>query len=181
MKRKLMVRVTNDTRWNTTDLRRLFAKGLRSMEVKTPRNVYVRYRRDLNPHSTWVGGRAWLNSSRIEIYLPRPERVDGRLDITDLAQTWVHEVQHTQGFRHRDMVCSSKLRVPWSAGMGVRLDPPKEQRAAAKPSIDSKVGHAEKMLKRAATRLKRAKTLHDKWFRKVRYYQLQRKRKEANE
>ena len=181
---RLLLVVHNDTNWNGRDLRRLLVAGLRSQGVigqKAPwyrgGRIDVTYRR-----ASYVGGYGYYNSARLALKIPhawKGERLTGDR-LTRVAQVLIHEVQHTLGFRHKDMAPWHRYPVKWARGIEVKWNEPRPKPAVsaamrAQETVAKRAEHAEKMLKRAETRLKRAKTLRDKWAKKVRYYNKRRK------
>jgi hypothetical protein len=98
-------------------------------------------------------------------------------DKVELAYVIGHELAHTRGMRHdamRNHPCyrrtSGRYReiYAWAEQLPLEVKPPKAKRVM---SADVKLVHAEKMLKAALTREKRAVTIRKKWLQKVRYYQ----------
>jgi len=81
---------------------------------------------------------------------------------------------HLAGARHKDMTeeqFTCTMPTPWAASLPLRLQDavpeadPAERKAAA--SAD-RLEHAQAMLAKASTRLKRAYTIEKKWARRVR-------------
>lgn len=188
---RVKLELENLTHWSTRDLRRFFVAGLRHMKVFRPRKVVVKYSRNGD-----VTGQAACPGWWIQVNLPGPKYAqpssrkrdlealarrftplrpgllgDGSLNIERVAQVFMHEVQHTWGWKHGDMPDWWKLRPAWQKKLRVEWKPPVKQRMAALDRAAERAEHAAEMLKRAETRLKRAKTLRDKWAKKVRYYQ----------
>lgn len=115
-------------------------------------------------------GYAYYHSNLMTVRLPKqnPDKVD-------FAHVIAHELAHTRGVRHRDMTGLSRYQrvgryreiYAWADQLPLEITPKKVK---AKPTTDAKLLHAEKMLKAAMTREKRAVTLRKKWESKVKYY-----------
>lgn len=91
--------------------------------------------------------------------------------VEKVAQVMLHEAMHLRGARHADMT-EEQLRccmpVPWATGLLLRLkDAPVVACAGKKASRAERLEHAQRMLARARTRLKRASTIESKWSRRV--------------
>lgn len=96
----------------------------------------------------------------------------GGVDRIDLAHTIAHELAHTRGMTHREM-----LRDPAYTRTGnwreiyswAETLPLEKQQPKAKPTLDHKISHVQAMLAKAETRERRAKTIRQKWEKKLRY------------
>jgi predicted SprT family Zn-dependent metalloprotease len=91
------------------------------------------------------------------------------------ASVACHEFAHNRGMDHKAMPNNYKWHgrwreyVAWAESMPLEVKPPKA--APSKENLlEGKFAHAMKMLKIAETRQKRARTIQQKWARKVRYY-----------
>lgn len=111
-----------------------------------------------------------LRANRMTIRLSKhhPDKVD-------LAGVITHELAHTRGMDHPAMRNHPRYRrvgnyrkiYEWAEALPLeRVEAKRKQR----PTVDVKLAHAEKMLKAALTREKRAVTLRKKWMAKVKYY-----------
>lgn len=114
-------------------------------------------------------GYASYHSNRMCIRLAKefPDKVD-------LAGVIYHELAHTRGMRHDAMRNHPRYRrvgnyrTIYAWGFDLPLE--KVEKKSKKVPVNAKLIHAEKMLKAAMTREKRATTLRKKWEAKVRYY-----------
>lgn len=138
------MKLINLTSWNSEDLSKLFRAGLRAKGVVHTDYVvaatYSRAKRDLESAKKrgaemWVGtdgkalhgyaylcsmwsvyveGRKHLLKGKrfIRIFLP-----DGDFDLRKLAQIFEHEVDHTLGLQHKDMIDSNLLEPKWHDGL----------------------------------------------------------------
>jgi hypothetical protein len=110
-----------------------------------------------------------LHSNAIDIRLSKhtPDRID-------LAYVINHELAHTRGMTHTTMRGNSLYRRIGSNrqiyGWAESLPLERVEKKSKKVPVDAKLAHAEKMLKSALTREKRAITLRKKWLAKVKYY-----------
>jgi len=114
-------------------------------------------------------GYASYHSNRMCIRLAKefPDKVD-------LAGVIYHELAHTRGMRHDAMRNHPRYRrvgnyrTIYAWGFDLPLE--KVEKKSKKVPVDVKLIHAEKMLKAAMTREKRATTLRKKWEAEVWYY-----------
>ena len=107
------------------------------------------------------------NSMTVRLSKENPDKVDFAFVIT-------HELAHTRGMRHPAMRGNPRYRRVgrnkeiYAWGNALPLE--KVEKKSKTTPVDAKLAHAEKMLKTARTREKRAITLRKKWETKVRYY-----------
>lgn len=166
----------NKTHWRDDHIRAFLVRGIQ-MEREDlckrnalPMMVRICYTRGWSPASS---GCAYLHSRSITVRLPKnvePDRID-------FAHTIVHELAHTRGLTHDRMnACATYGRVgnwrevyAWAGALPLGRKLPN-----AKPSsvvvLERKLTLASAMLKTAMTREKRAKTIRQKWQRRVTYY-----------
>jgi hypothetical protein len=166
MRRKLDIE--NKTRWSTYDLRGFFLAAMKERGIDTL-TVEVVYGR-----GDHVGGRGSYHLPWIKLMIPSGPEINMR----QLAQVTLHEIDHTLGLDHKDMVDWWEIEPTFHEGLSIRWkETPKktaEQRVAARTAaVEQRAAHARGMLKKARTRLKRAKTIEAKWAKKVRYYERQ--------
>ena len=178
------MRVLNKTNWDTRQMKRIFSKCLQ--EVRKTENhpqlkrlvVTVVWHR-----SWWIGGSATYNSCYLKIKMPRKAWEDkfhyGKFEFDlsqQLAGTFMHEVGHCIGIHHtRGRNTIENLYADWIRNTFSNESFPLSMKISKKPSmniVDMRYGHVLANLERARTRFKRAKTLLDKWTRKVKYYEL---------
>lgn len=174
----MKIKITNLTRWSTSDLRRLYAAALRQAGAKpgTVAQLTVAYRRG----GFIVGGECYRGSharpGSARITLPRP-KADAALVQSvrpgnqlrdEVARVMHHEALHGVGARHSDMTEEQRFAsqpVPWAAELPLRLEEERvPDRAAA---LRDRLEHSRSMLRRAETRAKRAATILKKWRRRV--------------
>lgn len=184
-----MIHVKNLTNWNTADLRRLYAAALKTAGAtgKTARLVVKGpKRRDCLSPDHWskgVRGNCYIGSharpGTCTMFLPdkgHAEKIgETHQDfILRVARVMHHEALHAVGARHGDMTYAQRYchqPVPWAEGFELRsVDKPAKEKPVVN-LVEVRAAHAEKMLKRAQTRLKRAKTFEKKWAARVRYYE----------
>lgn len=110
----------------------------------------------------------------MKLRVPKPGKWRGDT-WRDIVATTVHECMHLVGSRHKDMTdaqfyCTTPMPT-WAADLEslrvveVKPEPPRAERTAAARA--GRLEHAQAMLRKAETRLKRATTLEAKWRRRV--------------
>lgn len=192
--------LTNRTHYRTGDLKKLVRKAMEETGVwqDRPCTVLVDYARQTGQRT--IDGASFYGQGRYpggrpggefgphehrwwRLALP-PDLVElTPKQITAAAQIAQHEIDHTRGLTHADMVKWWKVPVPWSDGLEIRA------KAAAlskpKPPADVKAREAlarieaaiEAEEKRHATNIKRLRTRRRKALASVRYYE---RKAEAN-
>lgn len=183
--------IKNSSNWSTDNIRKLFRRCIKEVDKKEKpdypfhkRNKH--FQLDIrNSSYSSVHGRATINGYWISIKIPcsfGSEATDTKwkiirdLDIdekTKLARTIIHEYFHTIGCREIDYRnykgdFTDNWNVDW-----VKDYPIKKKEIIVKEKQDITVCRYEtaiKNLAKAETRLKRAKTIHNKWKSKVDYY-----------
>lgn len=166
----------NRTHWRTDQLR-AFVKRILPQERAAlckrgapPLRVRVVWNRGGDRY-TGVSGYASYFSNSITIKL-----ASGGVDKTDLAHTIAHELAHTRGMKHPEMTGdplytrSANWREIYAWAESLPLE---KQQPKSKPAAEHKILHIQSMLIKAATRERRAKTIRQKWERKLRYYERQ--------
>lgn len=188
--------IKNSTKWSTEDLRKLFRRCAKEVDkVEKPsfpfheRNKH--FQLDIkNSSYRGISGRAYLNGYWIGIKIVcsygseiKDDEIEKGWQIvrdlnidekTQLARLIIHEYYHTIGFKYHDKNnykhdFTQKWNVDW-----VKDYPIRKKEIALKPKVDIKLKRYQQAienLRKAETRLKRAKTLHNKWKIKVKYYQ----------
>lgn len=107
------VRFTLDNRtgWNTKDLARFFARGLRALGARQKRRIIVVPSPIRSRGCAEIGesfGKRLREGEAIVISLASP----AKFSLRRLARLFEHEVTHTMGFEHGQM----SERVLWSEG-----------------------------------------------------------------
>jgi hypothetical protein len=184
------LRTVNKTAWSTADLRALVAACLRARGASGPRLVTFAYRREgarrlgcadvPRGRSTMVRvGHRWVESTegwRMRINLPRPTvapRAGMKLPpgqgapwllnepaLREVVITIEHEVDHTMGLLHADMVADDSRACAWSEGLWLRLLPttaedPGERRARDCARLEGEIARLETRIKRLRTAISR--------------------------
>ena len=169
----MKIALQNKTHWRDDHIRAFLVRGIKEERPDLckrgalPMHVTITYTRGSSQTSS---GYAYYHSRTMRVRLPK----HGNPDKVDLALVIAHELAHTRGLKH-DMMnsCATYGRVngyrelyAWAYSL------PLEQKVvkSTKATPDKKLAHAEKMLKTATTREKRATTLRKKWETKVKYY-----------
>jgi hypothetical protein len=108
-----MLRLDNETDWDTGDLRRIVLACCKAMGVGAARTVKL-YRL-----ASWLyPGRASIGRPELRIGLPADTRRPFNVKV--FAQTLEHEIEHNLGLGHRNMGRWSHKLVFWAEGMRVR-------------------------------------------------------------
>jgi hypothetical protein len=168
----MAMQIRNRTHWRTADLKAILSKVARQELNDTDRQRYQRkhLRVDIVYSRGAHSGCAWLKSTRMRLRLPK-----AFVNAVEFAWLCEHELAHVRGQEHRQMAGDvmhfterARARYAWAASMPIRTV---EVKRAVRPAPDAKLAHAQRMLKVAETRRKRAVTLERKWVAKVRYYE----------
>ena len=108
------VRFTLDNRtgWNTRDLARFFARGLRALGARQKRHIIVVASPIRSRGCAEVGvksfGKRLREGEAIVIAIASP----AKFSLRRLARLFEHEVTHTMGYEHEEM----SERILWSEG-----------------------------------------------------------------
>jgi len=170
------MRIQNLTHWNTTDLRKIFTRAMQEVD-KTEKNpkrrlqVLFAYAHQLRG----ISGRAnyW---GTIRINIPKDtdfEDIDRKIRLVHVsAHEYVHIVSGNNYIDRRDYRndWTARLNYDWVKDYEIR-----KKEITEKPKIDIQKIRYERAMKnyhQAETRLKRAKTLLNKWKKKMKYYEV---------
>jgi len=97
-------------------------------------------------------------------------RTEHIISARDIARTYLHEVAHNIGLKHKDMKPSGKINADWWPDEKVPL----KKKKPPKPTlniIEVRAAKAQKKLDEWQKKFNRAKTFIKKYRRKVKYYQ----------
>lgn len=157
----------NGTDYNSRELRKIFNWCFKHEGAIVTRIVIVNYGRG---NWGYTGSCASLYNGWIQIHLPR-----SHVEIKTLAKVFIHEMGHNLGLRHKEMVSQWNIVLEsfpreWK---DKHLYPIiKEKKKLTTNELQrERYQHAQKMLTKAQTRFKRAKTIERKWKEKVKYYE----------
>ena len=175
----MRIELTNKTHWRDDHIRAFRARGMKDERPDLCRRGAAALRVTVvHTHNHAYIGRTINYSSGCASYHSRTMRIRvarENPDKIDFAHTIAHELAHTRGLKH-DMMNScatyglkGRWRELYAWGEALPLEV-KPKVCKHRPGPDIKLSHAEKMLKAAITREKRAVTLRKKWQGKVRYY-----------
>lgn len=172
--------IKNSTKWSTEDLRKLFRRCVKEVD-KVEKPDFPFHKRNkhfeldiLNTRYGSVRGRATIEGYWIMIKIPTRWEELSFEKRKRLAKVIIHEYYHTLGFKKQDQKnykhdWTRKWDVDW-----VKDYPVREKEIIKKPKTDIKLARYQRAIKnfrQAETRLKRAKTLYNKWRTKIKYYQ----------
>jgi hypothetical protein len=171
------VTIINRTKYHAKDLHDFCVAGLREFGANaTCRNYNItfvpsRRRKRFYRNCYEASGYAWypsklapLHAGRITMVIPPPEF----LNMKDLAQVFIHEVGHACGAKHRSMLPWNKEITEFEVGRVIRYTkgPTKKTK-----TDDDKLKRCKARATALTTRIKRLKTLLNKWERKIKYYE----------
>lgn len=100
----------------------------------------------------------------------------GSVDRIDLAMVCFHEAAHTAGKTHAEMrgepiyhrVGNWRELFAWAEMLPLEKE---ERKKSERKSTGDQLEHVHGMLRRALTRERRARTIRQKWERRVKYYE----------
>ncbi len=116
--------------------------------------------------------RSEQHTNAMRLRIPPPHEVSER----KVAQVAVHEAMHLNGASHGDMTeeqYNCAMPVPWADALELRVKDAKPKPQPIDPELrkaaarSGRLEHAQAMLAKAQTRLKRATTIEKKWKRRV--------------
>jgi len=171
---RIKLKLLNETRYSTRDLRRLFLAGMKAIGATQPKTVRVTYARI----GSGIGGRAvygqqlehggTIEGRQVWLYLDR----GGSHKPVDLGVTIYHELLHSLGWRHRQMAPDSSFPLDWVDGLPLRFtEPAKRTRAEIAAGLVAKRdARARARVAQLEAEIVRKQKLLRKWRDKVRYY-----------
>jgi hypothetical protein len=184
------MKVRNATAYNTRDLRRFFAAGLRAMNAKPDKVIEVKYITG-GRHICWASLGSVTRTTVVHEgdVVTRPFRtVEGRwirmllpkpglpIDYRWFARVFEHEVHHNKGATHREMTQHQKdcdLPLPeWAAGLEIREVQVLELSVGERKALraQKREEHARAKLAAALRKKKLIETLIKRWRKRVYYY-----------
>ena len=177
------MKIVNKTRWKTAHLKAILQRAAeQELEPVKRKALHVTVSYTRGAHSS---GCAYIKGRYATVRIRHPYSRSWRAKhdkasaeqtrelVLHFASVAVHEFAHIRGMDHQNMPANYKWSgrwreyVAWAAAMPLEVQPVKTK---AKVPVDAKLEHARKMLKLAATRVKRAQTIAKKWKAKERYY-----------
>lgn len=171
------LKLTNQTGWNTMDLRLFVRAGLKAEIGKWWGTYYV----DVRNRRRYFG-RGMVNGLWIGLYPEPGVLMDGE-DLIRFAQTLAHEVQHNKGERHGTMTVATELPVEWAHTLLADGFAIRQAEVKLKPKrdiVNERHIHAAKMLAMHDAKLRREEKLVKRWAAKVRYYERRAQKKAAD-
>jgi len=167
----MALRVINETHWHTWDLRKFILAGLRERGCESRDfTATIKYARS----RTLINGEAELGSPFVTLWLPR-----GRLNYLDLAQTLLHEIDHTLGLDHDVMISYAEdIKTHFHYGLNIRKKKPPVFKSG---SMGKRELVARTKLAEWTKKYKLAKTTYQKYKKRVSYYDAKRHEREAIE
>lgn len=117
---RLTLNLVNKTAWSSRDLRQFLLAGMRAKGVED-RTVIVTYGK-WDAHN----GLGWYRYPQLQLSLPGPTAIaralakgEEPIRYLELAQVLEHEIDHTLGLGHREMMDLWKLRPTWHQGLTI--------------------------------------------------------------
>lgn len=187
------MKVKNKTKWETKDLKHVFTRCLAEVNRREGNSHLLKSKFFTVSVETGkrqypsVSGYAYYRSSGCFIRLPSPQiyqrykdkgRFKDHPDVQSVASVFIHELHHCLGFHHSGRKgtyreVGERLYDEWIkktfVNHVIRVGEIKEK---PKPNLQLiRFERAKSNLIKAETRLKRAKTIHNKWKGKVAYYE----------
>ncbi len=165
-----MIKIRQNTTKYTTKSLRSFLSRVKNLEMEVNGygariGNYIYATGGKTRHDT-ASGEAYLKSDCINLV------IGDNAPLERIAYVFLHELQHNRGYDHKQM--NETMLKRWAQEMLSKL-PVLEVKP---PVVVTKIDMQEKRyvlakgnLERALTRLKRAKTLFQKWNTKVKYYE----------
>jgi hypothetical protein len=174
------MKLVNKTDWDSKQLKTIFIKCLQEIrkteDLKRWRKlvVYIVWHK-----SWWVGGCAYYHSTSLTMKLPR-KPIDGTyrdgMDfVQNIVDIFIHEFGHCLGIKHGPQ--HKKLEHMYRDWIKETFSNEKypllirEKKVTKENAIVKKYQQAVVNCAKATTRFKRAKTILEKWTRKVKYYE----------
>ncbi len=184
--------ITNNTQWDTNDLRKLIQLTYKNKGYDYWRkDIYIEHSSNGDYHGT-----AMINGTGITMKVPHPHTdfmymqatgKDGKpelwtikryvkgktivakcsriFDSVKFSQILIHEEQHNQGLKHPDQAPWWKIPVPWAEGFIVHPKPPAKPKPKTK--LEEKRDHAQAMLAMHERKWRKEGTLVEKWTKEV--------------
>lgn len=172
------MRITNDTLYDTRDLRRIFARALKEQDIQPAASKLLRIRvvyARKGAHGRGVTGWAYYGSSCSSIGTGMRIRIQpawhGPVDPRSVAAVAMHEAAHLRGIKHRRMgpallYCRESI-AEWAAGWALRFREPAKK---ARPGDDQKRSHLEALALKAERKVARWTKRLRKLRGQIRYY-----------
>jgi len=171
------MKIINHTKWNTSDLRNLFAQCIWEIKKVEGRGKNIGIKIELKNNNVWkdnINGRAYVGWYKMMI------KIGIDIDLTDiekqkeLAQIFIHEYYHNLGMRSQDY---RGYKNDWTKRYDVSFVKDYQIRLAevkTKPKRDIQMERYQKVLgyiKEYQSKVKRTQNLLRKWKQKQRRYE----------
>jgi hypothetical protein len=173
------MKIVNKTKFNTSDLRKIVQLSLTKFRSGEKGNPLVRksYNVTFETHKGqgWTGGCAYYNSGHLTIKLPLKYAGHKLTFAQSIADVFFHEVGHCIGVKHNsgnDTI--ERYYRDWILKTITSDFKVNDVGKIIKDKVDIQLHRynlVSKNIEKAKTRLKRAKTIFDKWQRKLVYYE----------
>lgn len=171
------MKIINHTKWNTSDLRNLFARCIWEVKKIEGRGKNIGIKIELKNNNAWderINGRAYIGWYKMMI------KIGVKVDLTDikrqkeLALLFIHEYYHNLGCRSQD---GKNYENDWTERYDVSFVKDYQIRLAevkAKVKVDLQMERYQKVLRYVKiyqSKAKRVQNLLKKWRQKKRRYE----------
>lgn len=117
------MKLQNKSIWNTGDLRKFLAVCFEQVGVE--HTGYIVEIVNRNNGKYWIRGLASYTQKCVKLFLPISHEYSGsdgkteyrditELNLKELAQVTLHEIDHTRGLHHKDMIKYRDIECEWS-------------------------------------------------------------------
>ena len=173
------MKIQNKSKWDTDELRDFFRLVFKKEGI-SPKRYNITVMNTRFPRKDCCTGCAYLHSKTLTIRLPTMERVmgsDGFSRCVDsevmpipktVAQVLAHEIHHTIGYQHREMIKSEDILTPENLPV---IHKKKRKINPKRNFVKERYEHAKKKLLEWQRKETRAMKLRKKWAKKVGYYE----------
>ncbi len=182
----MKLKIKNTSSYRTDDLRKLITLALKEEGMWSAGGSYFVQVRDCKGNR--CHGLGWYNTSQFLLSLPTYYGPSGQrkkyaqelpdLGVAQLARVAIHEIGHTKGLHHEDMVNYWDIEVPWAHGLVIRVAEKAKPKVvtmdarieARAKKADAKIVEIEGKLRELSNREKALWKRLRGWRRKQRYY-----------
>jgi hypothetical protein len=169
------MKITNTTKWDAEDLRRLFGRCIKEVRKIEGRGknegLFVKVN---NASHQNISGRAFVGWYRMTIMIGKNVDFADRKWKRRLAKVFIHEYYHNLGYRSQDW---NNYKRDWTENFNydfIEEYQIREKKVEPKPVKDLQMERYQKVLKYVkmhTSKLEREKNLVKSWKKKQKYYE----------